>query len=124
MSLVTLIKSTDTSLRDAVVQIEEWALPKEAWFTGKVDEAGRSIFSILEPIVVEIKKEVSVIKAEIIKEEPKVNAFVSTIETDVKDAANTVKSDVVELVHDVEVEAKKLAAKAEGIFKANTTGEV
>lgn len=114
MSLVTLIKSADTTLRDAVVQIEEWFLPKEAVATGKVDEAGRAVFTLL-------KAEVAEVEADIQKEEPVVKNVLNEIEDELKSVANTAESEIETLIQDVEAEAKKVTAKVTGFFrKANT----
>jgi len=96
MSLVTLIKSADTSLRDAVVQVEEYALPKEAKFTGKVDADGRAVFTLLET-------EAEKVEAEVKKE----------VEPVVTDG----ESEAEKLLHEVEGEFKAIEEKVIGVFK-------
>lgn len=106
MSLVTLIKSADTSIRDAVVQIEEWALPKEAVATGKVDEAGRAVFSL-------IKEEVAKV-APVLKE---VESDVKPVETEAKTLVQEFEADVKKVVVEVETEIKKLITEVEEVFQ-------
>jgi len=102
MSLVTLVKSLDTSLRDAVVQIEEWYLPKEAEFTGKVDEAGRAIYTL-------VKTEVA-----------KVETVANTVVAEVKTEAKKVEAAVANVVSEVKTEVKAVEAKIEAVVaKAN-----
>lgn len=125
MSLVTLIKSVDTTLRDAVVQIEEWSLPKEAIATGNVDEAGRAVFTLLKTEVAEvkadIKADVAVVETDLKKDVPVANTVLTRLEAEVESLANTGESDVENLINEVEGEAKKIAAKVTGFFhKANT----
>lgn len=116
MSLVTLIKSADTSLRDAVVQVEEWALPAEAKATGAVDEAGRKVYTVLKAdeakVVAEVKKEVPVVEKE-------VKTVLGKIEAEVEKIGSEVKTEVKKFVEDVEGLFHKDAAPVVPV--ANTT---
>ncbi len=85
MSLVTLIQKLNSADRDAVVQIEEFALPKEAVFTGKVDEAGRAIYTLFT--------------------ESKVKAFVEKVETEVENAIKDVEKELESLMSEAKDEA-------------------
>lgn len=48
MSLVVLIQKLHSNDRDAVVQIEEYALPNTATSTGKTDDMGRPVYTLVK----------------------------------------------------------------------------
>ena len=126
MSLVTLIKSADTTLRDAVVQVEDWSLPKEAVFTGKVDEAGRAVFSVLKADAAKVETVVETdekaVVSDVKKDAPVIETDLQKVEDEAKSLVKTGETDVESFVHDIEDEAKKIADKVSGFFhhKANT----
>jgi hypothetical protein len=100
MSLVTLIRSAETHLRDAVVQIEEWYLPLEAKFTGEVDAAGRRVYTLLANVVSEVKTEAKKVETAVVNEAEKVKSEVESL----FEKANTVNTAPVETVNTTPVE--------------------
>jgi hypothetical protein len=114
MSLVTLIQKLEKDARDAVVQIEEWNLPKAAIFTNKLDEAGRKIYSLftadVEPVVAKTKAEVKADAAA-------AKAEAAKVEADAKADANAAKAEGESLLDELKTEIKDIESKVEGLFK-------
>ncbi len=111
MSLVTLIQKLEKDARDAVVQIEEWSLPKAAVFTNKLDEAGRKIYSLFEADVVKVKADVAVVTA-------KAKVTANTIKSDVTSEVKKVEAKVANLVSEVKTELANVESKVESVLKS------
>jgi len=65
MSLVTLIQKLNSEERDAVVQIEDWALPLVAKFTGELDAAGRKVFTLFDEVKANVEVELKTVISEV-----------------------------------------------------------
>jgi ribosome-associated translation inhibitor RaiA len=115
MSLVTLIQKLNSLDRDAIITIDDWNLPKTAKATGKTDEAGRPIFTMIKTVVANVVVETANVSSDL-------KIDLEKLEVDTANVASDVETDVETVVHELEQEAETLATKLKNVFhhKANT----
>jgi len=105
MTLVTLIQKVNSTDRDAIVTIDDWHLPTDAKNTGKLDDAGRPVFTMAKDVV---KVAVKLPTPNVITPIVTVVSNVVSANVETVDSVNTPS-----LLNEVEDEAEKLVEKIE-----------